>query len=562
MPAGNSVCCRPSAPLAPAARYQARVVGAMSYLGDRLTTPFHWTFETYDPTPPTVTETTPLADAIDVEPGTAVQVIFDRPLLVGGEGASFALEGPAGPVASTLRWIPADERPDPLLQGRGMNTAGRSQAFVGLELRPLRPLQASTLYTATVKGVQNASGLPMAGEHSWQFRTKNGAVVQNVMPVETSYYTFGSQRVALRISGDPDPERNGLFYIHTDHLGSTSLLSYGQGHAQAGEEVPGSRAAHLPFGEHRVEPEAGLSDRGFTGHRELGGIGLVHMRARLYSAELGRFVSPDILIPDPADPQSYNRYAYVLNNPLRFTDPSGHCAADDDECWAVAAQLYQQYGWLIEGVWTIDQVRLFLQAGDAIAAWFHRNGGGDAAARVRSAFGGTTFAHADVVGKYILPLVMLDGTPRHHVRGATIYLLDRFDLKTLVHELGHVLDNRTGFGFPIGSAFWFGGGAADDLAYGLGADLCRLRCACKGYRTPNERTLFGYAERGPSEDFAVSFAESVLNPTGFESDHPIRASLLNQLASSLVTEMSEFASYRPYLERRKAPAPVPTPPAQ
>jgi len=65
-----------------------------------------------------------------------------------------------------------------------------------------------------------------------------------------------------------------------------------------------------------VEPEAGLSDRGFTGHRELGGIGLVHMRARLYSAELGRFVSPDILIPDPADPQSYNRYSYVHNNCL------------------------------------------------------------------------------------------------------------------------------------------------------------------------------------------------------------------------------------------------------
>ena len=42
------------------------------------------------------------------------------------------------------------------------------------------------------------------------------------------------------------------------------------------------------------------------------------------SDQLGRFVSPDILIPDPADPQSYNRYAYVLNNPLRLVDASGH----------------------------------------------------------------------------------------------------------------------------------------------------------------------------------------------------------------------------------------------
>ena len=64
-------------------------------------------------------------------------------------------------------WIPADERPDPLLQGRGMNTAGRSQAFVGLEVRPLVPLQANTLYTATVQGVENASGVPMVGAYTW-----------------------------------------------------------------------------------------------------------------------------------------------------------------------------------------------------------------------------------------------------------------------------------------------------------------------------------------------------------------------------------------------------------
>jgi hypothetical protein len=122
--AGNSVYFAPSAALAPAARYQARVVGAMSYLGDRQTIPFHWTFETYDPDPPAVIETTPLADAIDVERDAVVQVIFDRPLLVGGEGASLTLEGPAGPVGGTLRWVPADERTGPLAEARGMNTSG------------------------------------------------------------------------------------------------------------------------------------------------------------------------------------------------------------------------------------------------------------------------------------------------------------------------------------------------------------------------------------------------------------------------------------------------------
>ena len=40
---------------------------------------------------------------------------------------------------------------------------------------------------------------------------------------------------------------------------------------------------------------------------------------------LGRFLSPDPIVPNPANPQSLNRYSYVYNNPYRYTDPSGHC---------------------------------------------------------------------------------------------------------------------------------------------------------------------------------------------------------------------------------------------
>ncbi len=54
-------------------------------------------------------------------------------------------------------------------------------------------------------------------------------------------------------------------------------------------------------------------------------IGLVYMAARWYSPTLGRFISADTIVPDPANPQQFNRYSYALNNAVRYTDPSGHC---------------------------------------------------------------------------------------------------------------------------------------------------------------------------------------------------------------------------------------------
>lgn len=52
------------------------------------------------------------------------------------------------------------------------------------------------------------------------------------------------------------------------------------------------------------------------------------MNGRVYEPTLGRFLSPDPMIQFPANMQSYNRYGYVLNNPLSFTDPSGFIAVD------------------------------------------------------------------------------------------------------------------------------------------------------------------------------------------------------------------------------------------
>jgi hypothetical protein len=60
--------------------------------------------------------------------------------------------------------------------------------------------------------------------------------------------------------------------------------------------------------------------------------------ARMYDASLGRFIQPDTIIPGQTNPQTFNRYSYVVNNPIMFTDPTGHAACDEDgNCWQRAS---------------------------------------------------------------------------------------------------------------------------------------------------------------------------------------------------------------------------------
>ena len=66
------------------------------------------------------------------------------------------------------------------------------------------------------------------------------------------------------------------------------------------------------------------TDIGYTGQRLDSYIKLVQMGARWYSPILGRWLSPDSIVPQPVNPQDFNRYGYTRNNPLKYVDPSGH----------------------------------------------------------------------------------------------------------------------------------------------------------------------------------------------------------------------------------------------
>ena len=317
--------------------------------------------------------------------------------------------------------------------------------------------------------------------------------------------------------------------------------------------------SYQPYGDVLSSNGSAVSRYGFTG--EWADVsGMVYLRARYYSPGVGRFAQADTLIPGAGNPLAWDRYAYALGNPLRYTDPTGHCAQDDDNCWRLADQLYQQFGWRIKGIWDIEDVRLLLEAGQAVATWFTHNGGGDAMGRLRSTFRGVIFAHGDFIGRFLLKNA-------HHVRGSTVYLLDGFSLDTVIHELGHVLDNRLGFEWPIGSGL-FGGGPADNMAQTLGANPSACgwnHSRCSGYDTPDEEFPTFYAGNGPSEDFAESFRLSVLHGAEFQSSYPLRSRFLTELAVSLTETQPQYvpiprAMPVPTPPRRPIPIGTPSPP--
>lgn len=114
-----------------------------------------------------------------------------------------------------------------------------------------------------------------------------------------------------------------IHYIFTDHLGSITTIVNDKGIVE--QELSYDAWGNLRDATTWSSPFTGtpMFDRGFTGHEHLYGFGLINMNGRMYDPALGSFLSPDNYIQSPDNSQSFNRYAYCLNNPLRYVDPSG-----------------------------------------------------------------------------------------------------------------------------------------------------------------------------------------------------------------------------------------------
>jgi RHS repeat-associated protein len=189
-----------------------------------------------------------------------------------------------------------------------VTVGGQTTQFVydgdGNLVKKIKPDGSKTLYIGGTYEVDKSSG---------------GAVTRTV-----TYYPGGS---ALRIDST-------LYFILKDHLGSASVVTDANG-VVVGED------RFYPFGQTRFTTGTMLTDKLFTGQRELADLGIYHYNARFreappkrsgagFSPYINRFLSADTIVPGYDNPQNLNRYSYVLNNPLRYTDPTGHMI--DDGC--------------------------------------------------------------------------------------------------------------------------------------------------------------------------------------------------------------------------------------
>jgi len=280
----------------------------------------------------------------------------------------------------------------------------------------------------------------------------------------------------------------------------------------------------------------------FTGQRLDGSTDLLYYGARYYDPALRRWVQPDTLVPEPGNPQDLNRYTYVRNNPLKYTDPTGYIAEDEaDEALCIIEWLLSLYGVSIlvdfgwqpvthpapsesgqvweEGAWELSDLNQVLAA----VAQFADAAGGSEAAQL--AIGGVAIYRVAEGGTYQYKAsIQLDDA----VMNQTGLRKELGPQIAVVHELAHYWD-------------WKMGGPLSKFLNMPGALSRGMRAAVGGEPGPTWWARNG----GFAEDWAESAAAYVIprytTIVAQEGEHtpglsPLHKEYLNQAFSALTVE--------------------------
>ena len=166
----------------------------------------------------------------------------------------------------------------------------------------------------------------------------NGLRVKKISNSETTVFVYDAKaKLVAEYSTTLPPEVPEIRYLTTDTLGSPRIITNASGQVKErhdylpfGDEIYsfGGRTINLNYSEDKVRQK-------FTGYEKDTESGLDFAQARYYSNLMGRFTTPDIPFADQfvVNPQSWNLYTYVLNNPFKYVDPSGLGHTTNDGHW-------------------------------------------------------------------------------------------------------------------------------------------------------------------------------------------------------------------------------------
>ena len=226
----------------------------------------------------------------------------------------------------------------------GANNAGTSVAL----LYDAEDRQVAYCYPYTA----NCVNTPGPGVTVYYYDGEGQRVEQIDPTTGTTVFVYDAFGELVADYGGSAMPSSGTEYATVDDVGTTRLVTDSQGSVL-------ERHDFEPFGHELMGTEGGWRSsvagygvtptsvrQQFTGKERDGETGLDYFGARYFSSAQGRWTSPDWSpIPRPvpyatlADPQTFNLYSYVRNNPLGRTDPDGHCPDDDDACLAAGDTL-------------------------------------------------------------------------------------------------------------------------------------------------------------------------------------------------------------------------------
>jgi RHS repeat-associated protein len=148
------------------------------------------------------------------------------------------------------------------------------------------------------------------------YEEKDGKILYHVLAGDRIVCTFDSTGITAE-------------YYHPDQLHSTAVETDASGN-------PYQHYEYSAFGQSRYTSSSTAFpvSRRYTAQVLDEETGLYYYGSRYYDPQLGRFIQPDTLIPNPFDPQAYDRYAYVRDNPLRYVDPTGHWGEEVANWWS------------------------------------------------------------------------------------------------------------------------------------------------------------------------------------------------------------------------------------